>query len=92
MSEGRDVHFRACTLVRVQHRPDADKVVESQVTVLRDETEPGSEAQIDYGFLGRWMTASRAPGDGTRRSPPAACARHGAAGGSPGRSPFRAGF
>ncbi|MGV4989024.1 IS21 family transposase [Streptomyces sp. NRAIS4] len=26
----------------------------SQVTVLRDEVEPGSEAQIDYGFLGQW--------------------------------------
>lgn len=27
----------------------------SQVTVLRDEVEPGSEAQIDYGFLGPWI-------------------------------------
>jgi hypothetical protein len=26
----------------------------SQVTVLRDEIEPGEEAQIDYGFLGQW--------------------------------------
>jgi transposase len=27
----------------------------SQVTVLRDEVEPGLEAQIDYGFLGQWI-------------------------------------
>ncbi|MBP2400752.1 IS21 family transposase [Streptomyces syringium] len=27
----------------------------SQVTVLRDDVEPGSEAQIDYGFLGQWI-------------------------------------
>ncbi|WP_194893729.1 IS21 family transposase [Catenulispora pinisilvae] len=26
----------------------------SRVTVLLDEVEPGSEAQIDYGFLGQW--------------------------------------
>ncbi|MFL5995564.1 MAG: IS21 family transposase [Streptomyces sp.] len=26
-----------------------------QVTVLRDEVEPGLEAQIDYGFLGQWI-------------------------------------
>ncbi|MFI6056516.1 IS21 family transposase [Streptomyces violascens] len=27
----------------------------SQVTVLRDDVEPGLEAQIDYGFLGQWI-------------------------------------
>jgi hypothetical protein len=27
----------------------------SQVTVLRDQVEPGLEAQIDYGFLGQWI-------------------------------------
>jgi transposase len=27
----------------------------SQVTVLREEVEPGLEAQIDYGFLGQWI-------------------------------------
>lgn len=32
-----------------------DEVKKSQVTVLRDEVEPGSEAQIDYGFLGQWI-------------------------------------
>ncbi|GAA2001255.1 IS21 family transposase [Catenulispora subtropica] len=26
----------------------------AKVTVLRDEVDPGSEAQIDYGFLGQW--------------------------------------
>jgi transposase len=29
-------------------------VVLADVTVLRDEVEPGSEAQIGYGFLGQW--------------------------------------
>ncbi|MEV6383074.1 IS21 family transposase [Streptomyces sp. NPDC051773] len=33
--------------------PDAPR--RSQVTVLRDEITPGSEAQIDYGFLGQWI-------------------------------------
>jgi len=32
-----------------------DHVDESQVTVLRPMVEPGSEAQIDYGFLGPWV-------------------------------------
>ncbi|MCI3273422.1 hypothetical protein [Streptomyces cylindrosporus] len=27
----------------------------ARVTVLREEVEPGSEAQIDYGFLGQWI-------------------------------------
>lgn len=31
-----------------------DKTAESQVTVCRPEVEPGSEAQIDWGELGRW--------------------------------------
>ncbi|MGW5248313.1 IS21 family transposase [Streptomyces sp. NPDC004129] len=30
----------------------------SKVTVLRDDVEPGSEAQIDYGFLGQWINPS----------------------------------
>lgn len=29
-----------------------DEAARSKVTVLRDDVEPGSEAQIDYGFLG----------------------------------------
>jgi transposase len=33
--------------------PDRD-VNPDRVTVLRPEVEPGSEAQIDYGYLGRW--------------------------------------
>ncbi|MFE3329233.1 hypothetical protein [Streptomyces sp. NPDC059176] len=32
-----------------------DEVAKSQVTVLRDDIEPGSEAQIDYGFFGQWI-------------------------------------
>ncbi len=37
------------------HATLPDEVAKSQVTVLRDEIEPGSEAQIDYGFLGQWI-------------------------------------
>ncbi|MEU9919196.1 hypothetical protein [Streptomyces sp. NPDC051001] len=48
-------HLVASDLLRV-HVPSlgACDVAESrsQATVLRDEIEPGSEAQIDYGFLG----------------------------------------
>ncbi|SOE24833.1 IS21 family transposase [Streptomyces sp. OK228] len=36
------------------HATLPDEVSRSQVTVLRDEVEPGVEAQIDYGFLGQW--------------------------------------
>ncbi len=36
------------------HATLPDEVRRSQTTVLRDEAEPGEEAQIDYGFLGRW--------------------------------------
>ncbi|WP_310437542.1 IS21 family transposase [Streptomyces sp. 3330] len=32
-----------------------DEAARSKVTVLRDDVEPGSEAQIDYGFLGQWI-------------------------------------
>ncbi|WP_240436993.1 hypothetical protein [Streptomyces sporangiiformans] len=37
------------------HATLPDEVSRSQVTVLRDEIEPGEEAQIDYGFLGQWI-------------------------------------
>lgn len=37
------------------HATLPDEVAKSQVTVLRDDIEPGSEAQIDYGFLGPWI-------------------------------------
>ncbi|MER6186413.1 hypothetical protein [Streptomyces sp. NPDC001652] len=54
-------HLVASDLLRV-HVPSlgACDVAESrpQVTVLRDEIEPGSEAQIDYDFLG-WSIRGR---------------------------------
>ncbi|WP_237330391.1 hypothetical protein [Streptomyces sp. BA2] len=37
------------------HATLPDEVSRSQVTVLRDEVEPGEEGQIDYGFLGQWI-------------------------------------
>lgn len=36
------------------HATLPDETTRSQVTVLRDNVEPGSEAQIDYGHLGQW--------------------------------------
>ncbi|MFJ2954635.1 IS21 family transposase [Streptomyces sp. NPDC087270] len=35
-----------------------DESARSKVTVLREDVEPGSEAQIDYGFLGQWISPS----------------------------------
>ncbi|MFF4576423.1 hypothetical protein [Streptomyces sp. NPDC001410] len=46
-----------------------DEAARSQVTVLREEVEPGSEAQIDYGFLGQWINVrTQAGGTGSGRS------------------------
>nr|WP_211264334.1 IS21 family transposase [Streptosporangium amethystogenes] len=36
------------------HATLPEQVHRAQVTVLRQEIEPGAEAQIDYGFLGQW--------------------------------------
>jgi transposase len=44
------------------HENLPDEADRSKVTVLRDDVEPGSEAQIDYGFLGQWIN----PGTGKR--------------------------
>jgi transposase len=44
------------------HENLPDEAARSKVTVLRDDVEPGSEAQIDYGFLGQWIN----PGTGKR--------------------------
>ncbi|MFE9601611.1 IS21 family transposase [Streptomyces hokutonensis] len=37
------------------HDTMPSEVTGAQVTVLRDEVPPGSEAQIDYGFLAQWV-------------------------------------
>ncbi|MFB9592691.1 hypothetical protein [Streptomyces racemochromogenes] len=44
------------------HENLPDEAARTRVTVLWDEVEPGSEAQIDYGFLGQWIN----PGTGKR--------------------------
>lgn len=44
------------------HENLPDEAARSKVTVLRDDVEPGSEAQIHYGFLGQWIN----PGTGKR--------------------------
>ncbi|MEV6029475.1 IS21 family transposase, partial [Streptomyces sp. NPDC052036] len=43
------------TFRRWVHENLPDEAARSKVTVLRDDVEPGSEAQIDYGFLGQWI-------------------------------------
>ncbi|MFC1421557.1 IS21 family transposase [Streptacidiphilus cavernicola] len=40
------------------HENLPEMAARSKVTVLRDAVEPGSEAQIDYGFLGQWINPS----------------------------------
>ncbi|MFF4308422.1 hypothetical protein [Streptomyces sp. NPDC001601] len=43
------------TFRRWVHENLPEEAARSKVTVLRENLEPGSEAQIDYGFLGRWI-------------------------------------
>ncbi|MFE9024036.1 hypothetical protein ACFYNL_36535 [Streptomyces sp. NPDC007808] len=38
------------------HATPPEGAARPQVTALRDEFESGSEAQIDWGFLGQWIT------------------------------------
>ncbi|EST17936.1 IS21 family transposase [Streptomyces roseochromogenus] len=40
------------------HENLPDEAARAKVTVLRENVEPGSEAQIDYGFLGQWINAN----------------------------------
>jgi transposase len=42
------------TFRRWVHENLPAEAARSRVTVLRETVEPGSEAQIDYGFLGQW--------------------------------------
>jgi transposase len=43
------------TFRRWVHENLPEDAARSKVTVLREDVEPGSEAQIDYGFLGQWI-------------------------------------
>ncbi|WP_328786401.1 MULTISPECIES: IS21 family transposase [unclassified Streptomyces] len=61
----RDEHKLKASLSsfrRWVHENLPDEAARSRVTGLRDEVEPGSEAQIAYGFLGQWIN----PGTGKR--------------------------
>ncbi|MFB7089152.1 hypothetical protein [Streptomyces sp. NPDC056296] len=54
----RDEHKLKASLTafrRWVHENLPDEAARSKVTVLRENVEPGSEAQIDYGFLGQWV-------------------------------------
>ncbi|MER6327608.1 hypothetical protein [Streptomyces coelicoflavus] len=50
------------------HATLPDEVTRAQVTVLRDEVEPGEEAQIDTGSWGSGPTRAPANGTGSGRS------------------------
>lgn len=53
----RDEHGRTVSISSFRRWVSAtlpEETGRSRVTVLRDVVEPGSEAQIDYGFLGQW--------------------------------------
>ncbi len=63
LRDERKLHVSLSAFRRWVHATLPDEVSSSKVTVLRDDVEPGSEAQIDYGFLGQWPT--RAPADAT---------------------------
>lgn len=40
---------------RYVHLEFADEAALREVTVLKDDPPPGEEAQLDYGYLGRWL-------------------------------------
>ncbi|MEU2718795.1 IS21 family transposase [Streptomyces sp. NPDC007205] len=44
------------------HENLPDEAARAKVTVLRENVEPGSEAQIDYGFLGQWINPTTGKG------------------------------
>jgi transposase len=50
------------------HATLPDEVSRVQVTVPRDEIEPGEEAQIDYGFVGQWTNPRTGKRHGSGRS------------------------
>jgi Integrase core domain len=62
LCEENDLNVSVASLRRWIKATLPEESRRSQVTVLRDEVEPGSEAQIDYGFLGQWIN----PRSGTR--------------------------
>jgi transposase len=51
--DGLDVSITTFRRYLYAHLPE--EVARAQVTVRRDDPPPGQEAQIDYGFLGRWV-------------------------------------
>ncbi len=55
LRDEHDVNVSVASLRRWVKATLPEETRRSAVTVLRDEVEPGSEAQIDYGFLGQWI-------------------------------------
>lgn len=54
----RDEHKLRASITsfrRWVHENLPDEAARSKVTALREDVEPGSEAQINYGFLGQWI-------------------------------------
>ncbi|ACU72764.1 Integrase catalytic region [Catenulispora acidiphila DSM 44928] len=54
LRDERGLTVSVATFRRWVHATMPEQADRAKVTVLRDEVEPGSEAQIDYGFLGQW--------------------------------------
>jgi transposase len=46
------------SFLRYVHAEFADEAALAQVTVLKDDPPPGEEAQLDYGYLGRFLDPS----------------------------------
>ncbi|UUU36751.1 hypothetical protein JIX56_46990 [Streptomyces sp. CA-210063] len=55
LRDERKLKASLTSLRRWVHENLPEEAARSKVTVLREEVEPGSEAQIDYGFLGQWI-------------------------------------
>ncbi|MGW1289630.1 IS21 family transposase [Streptomyces sp. NPDC002586] len=55
LRDERKLHVSLTAFRRWVRDTMPSEVTGAQVTVLRDEVPPGSEAQIDYGFLGQWV-------------------------------------
>ena len=64
LRDERGLHASVASLKRYVAANLSEEVRRDRVVVLRDEVDPGAEAQIDYGKLGMWTD----PGTGLRRT------------------------
>ena len=64
LRDERGLHASVASLKRYVAANLSEEIRRDRVVVLRDEVDPGAEAQIDYGKLGMWTD----PGTGLRRT------------------------